>query len=454
MTLPVPAIAVAAFALTWWGACYLIGRDPGRAMLWRAAAALAAYAIGVAVWMVAPGSAAAQILLCLPALLWAGAAIAMLPASLPERRQFDLVWRLLAVLFVPVAVAVPTAGRLVVLVPLAGGLVLLWRFRDQVRPPMLPGALAVAAGLYGAALATLLLPVAVGGSGLLLTAIGLDLLVLGYLVAVAQAIDVGERLRPDLMRSGAAALAATLLAGGPAVVTILAAPDVTRVAVLQFVLVGLVVTLIGLSAPARRALNAIVFRNDERLRQDRSALLLLAEALPRRRQRHRLITTSEADFRRFTRQALDNFDDLGRLMRSPLTELPVVDRRLTGQAAEQPLARVLELRAVLRESVERLRPPGAFDVTDDWRHFNALHFGKVRGLDPYGRRQRADGLDRDARQALDWMRRYVPRRVLRRWQTEGATAVAGLLWEELTTTDPRWLTRPPTGKRPSTTRST
>ena len=31
MTLPVPAVAVPAFAFTWWAACYLIGRDPTRA---------------------------------------------------------------------------------------------------------------------------------------------------------------------------------------------------------------------------------------------------------------------------------------------------------------------------------------------------------------------------------------------------------------------------------------
>ena len=36
-----PAIAVPAFALTWWLACYLVGRDPGRTVLWRAAGALA-----------------------------------------------------------------------------------------------------------------------------------------------------------------------------------------------------------------------------------------------------------------------------------------------------------------------------------------------------------------------------------------------------------------------------
>jgi hypothetical protein len=454
LTSDVLAIAVPTFALTWWAACYLVGRDPARPASWRAAAALATYAVGIAVWTAAPESTVAQVLICVPALLWAGAAIAMLPASLPERRQIDLGWMVLSAVVVALTAALPQPGRLVVLAPLAGGLVLLWRFRDQVRPPMLPAALVVAAGLYAAALAALLVPVDLGAPGLVLAAIGLDLLMLGFVVAVAEALDVGERLRPDLIRSVAAALTGTVLAGGPALLTMLAAPDVMWVTILQFVLVGFVLTLVGLAGPIRRVLDAVAFSADDRLRQDRSALFLLADALPRHRQRHRLITTSEEDFVRFTRQALDNFDNVGRLMRSPLTDLPAVDHRLTGRAIEQPLARAIELRTVLQEAVEHLRPQGPFEVTDDWRHFNALHYCTVLGLNPYERRQRTDGLDRDARRALDWMRRYVPRRVLRRWQTEGATLVAGRLWEELVSTDPRWLTRLPAGKRRSTTRST
>jgi len=450
----VSAIAVPAFALTWWAACYLVGRDPARPASWRAAAALAAYAIGIVVWTVAPESTAAQVLICAPALLWAGTAIALLPPSLPERRQIDLGWLVLSGLVVVMTVALPQAGRLVVLAPLAGGLVLLWRFRDQVRPPMLPAALVVAAVLYSAGLAALLFPLDPGPSGLVLAAVGLDLLMLAFLVAVAEAIDVGERLRPDLIRSATAALTATVLAGGLALLTMLAAPDETWVTILQFVLVGLVLTLVGLAGPIHRVLDTIAFWSDDRLRQDRAALFLLADALPRHRQRHRLITTTEEDFVRFTRQALDNFENVGRLMRSPLTDLPAVDHRLTGRAIEQPLARAIELRTVLQDAVERLRPSGPFDVTDDWRHFNALHYCTVLGLNPYERRQRTDGLDRDARRALDWMRRYVPRRVLRRWQTEGAGMVAERLWKELVSTDPRWLTRLPAGKRQSTTRST
>ncbi|WP_433369581.1 hypothetical protein ACQPZX_43835 [Actinoplanes sp. CA-142083] len=434
-----PAVAVPAFALSWWAACYLIGRDPARGPSSRAAAALLAYAIGVLTWTLAPGSAVAEILLCVPALFWAGTAVALLPKLVPERRQIDLGWLILTVPFLLMLVVLPPAGRLVVIAPLAGGVVLLWRFRDQVQPTILPSALAVVAALYSAGLAALLL-LDVGAPELVIAAIGLDLLMLAFLVAIADALDVGERLRPDLIRSLAAALLGLVAVGAPAALTMLSSPGRT-VTVLQFVLVAAVMTGIGLIGQLRWWLDSVAFRHDKRLRQDRAALLSLTEALPRRRSRHRLVDTRRPDFLRFTRQALDNYGRLGRLMRSPLTSLPAVERRLSGLTIEQPLARAMELRAVLQESVDRLRPAGDFATTDEWRHYNALHFCVVLGLDPYARRQRTDGLDRESRRALDWMRRYVPRSSLRRWQEEAAAIVARRLWDELTHTDPRWLTR-------------
>ena len=448
-----PAFAVPAFALTWWAACYLIGRDGPRPATWRAAAALAAYAAAVAIWTVHPAAVAAQVLLCAPALLWAGTAVALLPATLPERRQINLGWLVLAALFLVVVVALPQAGRLVVLAPLAGGLVLLGRFRDQIRPPMLPAALAVAAVLYGLGLTALLLPVDGRPTGLVLAAVGVDLLMLAFLVAVFDALDVGERLRPDLVRSATAALCATVLVGGPAVLTLIVVPDSTAVTLLQFAVVAVVMTAVGLAGPLRRGLDLLAFGGgaDERLRRDRSVLLLLAEALPRRRPQQRLLTSDEDDFLRWTRQALDNYARLGRLMRSPLTDLPSVGRRLSGRTADQPLSRALELRSVLHQMVDRLRPAGEFATTDEWRHYNALHFCCVLGLDPYARRPRTDGLDRDTRRALDWMRRHVPRRSLRRWQAEAAAVVARRLRDEMVNTAPHPV---PQGRRTTPTRST
>jgi hypothetical protein len=218
--------------------------------------------------------------------------------------------------------------------------------------------------------------------------------------------------------------------------------------------VAVVMGGVGLTGPIRRFLDRLAFLHDDRLRLDRAALLLSAEALPRRRERHRLLTVSEDDFLQLTSRALDDFGDLGRLLRSPLIDLPTVDRRLRGPAAEQPLARAVELRAVLQESIARLKPDGLFGTTEEWRYYNALHYCCVLGLRPYARHPQTTRLDRDARRAFDWFRRYVPRRALMEWQREGARLVADRLWNELVSTDPRWLTRASAGNRASATRST
>jgi hypothetical protein len=445
----VPAIAVPAFALTWWLACYLLGRDPARAALWRAAAALAVYAFAVAAWALDPGSAVAQVLLCVPALLWAGAAVALVPdgRAVPTRG-----WLATAAVFLVVVILLPGSGRLLALVPLAGALLVLWRSRTEVRPALLPLAVTVVSGLYALGLVAVLGPVDLGSAGLVLAAIGLDLMVLGYLVAVADAVDAGERLHPDLRRSAVAAAAATLLIGGPAALTTLAAPDNAAVTALQFVVVGFAMTVAGLPGVVRHGLDRLAYLNDDRIRADRAALLLSADALPRRRERHGLLSTSQDEFARLTRRALDDFRDPVRLLRSPLINLPTVDRRLTGQMEQLPLARALELRAVLQENVARLKPDGLSGTSEEWRHYNALHFVCVLGLRPYGR-QPAERLDREARLVVDWFRRHVPPETLRQWQDEGARRVADRLWGELVRTDPRWLAHTRAAKRTSTTRT-
>jgi len=437
----VPAIAVPAFALAWWMAAYLVGRDFRRPVLWRAAGALASYAVAVAAWTIGPDSPVAQILLCVPALVWAGAAVGLLPDEMPERRQIDRGWLILSAIFLGTVVALPAAGRLVALAPLVGGLILLWRFQDKVEPRLLPAAVTAAAVLYALGLVVMLVPVALGSPALVLAAMGVDLMVLGYLVAVADAVDAGERLLPDIRRSAVSGVSAALVVGGLATLTMLAAPGLRAVLVLQFLLVAAVMSYAGLVGPARRGLDRIAFPHDDRLRLDRAALTLVAEALPRRHERHRLITVSEDEFRRLTLRALDNFDDLSRLLRSPLVDLPTVDRRLTGHGAEKPLARAIELRAVLQESIARLKPDGLFGTTEEWRHYNALYYCCVLGLRPYDRQWKSEGLDSHGRRAYDWFKRYVPRRTLRQWQREGAVLVADRLWGELVRTDPRWLTR-------------
>jgi hypothetical protein len=443
LTAAVPPIAVPAFALTWWLGCYLVGRDPTRGLLWRSAGGLGAYAVAVAAWTLSPGSAVAQVLLCVPALCWSGVAVGLLPRSAPEHRQANLGWPVAALVFLVLAVALPGVGKLVALAPLAGALVLLLRYRDRVRPAPLPAALTAAALLYTLGLVVVLGPIDLGPPEVVIAAIGLDLLLMGYLVAVADAVDSAERLTPDLTRGLIAAVPAILLCGGPAALTMLAAPGRDAVIALQFVLVALVMSAVGLAGQLRAGLDRLAYLQDEPLRLSRQALLLAADALPRRRTPQRMPALDADEFRRLTRRALEDFGDVGRLLRNPLADLPAVERRLAARGlgvADQPLVRAAELRAVLSEHVARLKPAGAFGTSEEWRFFNALHYCTVLGLRPYQRGPQPEGLDRDARRAVDWFRRYVPRRSLHRWQAEGAAMVAAQLWRDLVSTDPRWLT--------------
>jgi hypothetical protein len=154
----------------------------------------------------------------------------------------------------------------------------------------------------------------------------------------------------------------------------------------------------------------------------------------------------DAAFVRLTRQALSHYGDLPRLAGSPLARLPLVTRRLAARgAAGDALERAAELKAVLAESITRLKPRGAapFGTSDEWRHYNALYFPYVAGLRPYSRRGPDAGDGRDGRDggagtdglhpgsaaALQWLRTAVPERTLHHWQGAAARAVAGDLRE-------------------------
>jgi hypothetical protein len=116
--------------------------------------------------------------------------------------------------------------------------------------------------------------------------------------------------------------------------------------------------------------------------------------------------------------------DLPSLASSPLTRLPLVAERVAqnGQI-DSTLVRAAELKAVLAESIVRLKPrdDAEFGTTDAWRHYNALYFPYVVGLRPYSRRTLHNDEYQDA---LDWFRSQVPERTLYNWQTAAARLVA------------------------------
>ncbi|MBW7459708.1 hypothetical protein K0U00_37180, partial [Paenibacillus sepulcri] len=137
---------------------------------------------------------------------------------------------------------------------------------------------------------------------------------------------------------------------------------------------------------------------------------------------------------RFTRSALKSFGDLERLASNPLTRLKLIDQRMHSQSGQgEVIERAIELKAVLTESIEQLKPRQnePFGTTDEWRYYNALYFPYLAGLKPYNRKFSEELLDATLLEALEWFRAYVPERTLYNWQNAGARLIALRLKEKM-----------------------
>ena len=247
----------------------------------------------------------------------------------------------------------------------------------------------------------------------LVAAIGVDLLLFGVLVAVRDAFEEGEAIRADLARSPAASAGMALVFGGQVALFL---DD--RLAPLLYGTVAAAIAFQVLANPLAALVDRVAV---PAVAAERAELREAADALPRRAP-----LADEADFAKLTRRALSSYGDLGKLVASPLVDLPVITRRLAARGApDQPLERAAELKALLLESIQRLKPrDGDFGTSDEWRHYNALYFYYVVGIRPYSRQTKREDLDPVGRRALAWFVDQVPERTLHNWQNAGAKLVA------------------------------
>ncbi len=433
--------AVAAvFGLTWWLGCYLIARDPRERGPRRAGLGLLAYgaALAVAQVLTAVPEPAAKVLgavettlVHLPALLWTGAVLTLVPGS----ERLDRLWSRGLVPLTLVALAWPASGlgsgvnlaaRVVVgvllLGPLAGVLVLLVR----ARPPRAGWLAAVATLFFGLGAAPLMFPL-FGPPGLLsVIAVDVDMVLLGVAIAMSSAFQAGEALWRDMLRSLLGAAVVAVASGGQVALAVALGGPAPALSALLFGVIAVAVAVQTLAGPVHRALDRIAFPGDPRIRRERAELRETSEALPRREQGPP--PPDEAEFVRLTRRALANYGDLGKLASSPLANLPVIGARVTG---DSPLERAAELKHLLLESIQRLKPrEGEFGTSEEWRFYNVLYFPYVRGLRPYRRGAGRGGLAAAERQAFDWFVREVPERTLYNWQNAAAKLVADDLRRE------------------------
>jgi len=461
----VVAVDVVTFSLAWWLGLYLLARDPHKPLLSRAGIglmiyglALAAATLGRAATTAGLASVLARIhwgAIFLPALWWSGVLLLLLPEEWPLRARLDRIWRyVVAPIGVGAAVLVsgtqlPIGGPpgdaqlglvyiltdLLVILPLAGALALVVRFRRAIRPHSQLGLLIVAGLFFGLGVALLAFPLPLLAHPLKLLMIGIDLALLGLAIAVFDAFDEGESLQRDILRSAAAAGGAALLFGLlVALAMVLGADTRFPMQALLLAVVAAAIALITWADPLASALDRLVFASVPAVQRERADLRGAASALPRIKIDFSLVKIDEAEFARLTRRALSHYGDLSRLASSPLARLPVIAERLAERGApDDALERAAELKSLLAESVRRLKPRGGgdFGTSDEWRYYNALYFPYVAGLKPYRQRLFADDLAPPIGQALEWFRASVPERTLHNWQNAAARLIAQDLRRQL-----------------------
>jgi hypothetical protein len=294
----------------------------------------------------------------------------------------------------------------------------------QPRPVV--GYVVVATLFFALANAILVIPLGLVPSWLALASTGCDVALLGLAVAMWDAFDEGQALRADMLRSFAATAAVALLFGGQLLIGLAVTGQQTALTVLLFTSLAIAICINVMADPLAGLLDRLTFSRSPALRADRAALRDAEAALPRR-SASPLDGIDEDSFARLTRRALGHYGDLSKLVASPLTKLPIIDERLAARgAADAPLERANELKALLAERIAALKPRdgGDFGTTEHWRYYNSLYFPYVVGVRAYAQNATAAGLDPIARQAWQWFVTEVPQRSLHNWQNAAARLIA------------------------------
>ncbi|GAA4924812.1 hypothetical protein LX16_0028 [Stackebrandtia albiflava] len=421
------------FAVAWWLGCYLAVRDPRKPLLRRTAIGLLAYAPAIPF---AAEPVVGGLLAGLPALMWTGVLL-RLPAGRPVSR-WDRWWSrgwlptglaasaVAALLDDPVVSAAVSIG---IGAGLAAGFGVAWRWRRRAGSGRALGPTLVMTILLGLGSVAMILPTGLLPAPLALAAVGVDLVILGVLIAWSDALDEGQALRADLLRSAVSAgLVAVVFGGQVWLATLVTDGREGSLTVLLYGCVAAGIALQVFAGPVNRLVDR--FTLPEPVEREREELREAWESLPRRDSGGGAEWPPE-EFHRLVRRALRDYSDLGRLVASPLTGLPVIGERLAARGAvDSPLERATELKTLLREGVERLKPPGDFGLSDEWRYYHSLYYVYVVGLRPYSQRARHDGISAEAARVLQWFRVAVPQRSLHNWQNAAARLVADAIRDE------------------------
>ncbi|WP_421844592.1 hypothetical protein [Mycobacterium sp.] len=442
------ALSAVVFTLSGWLGLYLLARDPRKPVLVLAAIGLCGFALVVALdavrtTTIVHGKLLSQLeiyLVGVPGVAWFGVLVELSrPRDSWRGRTGEMM--LIAGVGVLTLFGAMMAGN--VDGPLRWGHILMFAVVSTTTlgamaavllrpaPPMrVAGVVIVATLFFALGNAILIIPLGLLPSWLALASTGFDLLLLGVAVAGWDAFDEGQALRADMLRSFTGSLVVATVFGGQVLVGLSATRPVpaaqSALTVLLFTSLAVAITVQVLADPLAGILDRLAFAGSPALQADRAALRDTGAALPLR-SADLLVDVDDESFVRLTRRALGHYGDLTKLVASPLTTLPLIDERLTARGVpDRPLERANELKAVLADGIERLKPRDGtdFGTTEQWRHYNSLYFPYVVGVRAYAQNATASGLDPTARRAWQWLVTEVPQRSLHNWQNAAARLIA------------------------------
>jgi hypothetical protein len=395
MSTPQLTLHIAAFGFTLWLGFYLIARDVKNLRLWLAGLVLISYATGVALNII--GHYAPSINLALEMGSW--------------YRAFLLA---------------PAAVWLGLLIHLLRGDGLSYMLTRHARPM---GFLLATTLLYAMGIGAIIFPAGETIRTTIVLSLSLNLFVMGVAVAVIDVTEQGEVFWPHFLRALDYSFFTAVLFGGQVVLVMTLATGVTfsmLILLLSTIATSLLVQ--NFADPVQTLLDGIAFFNLPQLRQTRAEFREASNTAPRFNDSLHLDELGQTEFSRLTRRALSHKGKMPKLASSPLIRLPLVEARLVERGTSaSTLVRASELKVVLSESIERLKPPdanGDYGSTVVWRLFYALYFPYVLGLMPYRRQWHVAEVDTAVLPIIEWFRSQVPERTLYNWQTKAAQLVA------------------------------
>jgi hypothetical protein len=451
-------LEIAAFAAVMWLGTFVLARDPGNGLMRNTGLGILAYATALMFQFSSQLPAAPEIaerlfwaLLVLPPYFWTGTVIDLAGESAGTENRLRATWRLAGVLVIllPPSLLLPTplwpstnevpeitGVTIILLINLLPLIALICKSRMilAARPGRAGIAALVAATLFFTlGIGLLLFPLGRLAPQWIFLAIALDFELLGLAILKFDAFDNGERVGPDFLRALAFGLLLGILFGGQIAFVIALSTGYTFTMSLVLHLTISAAFMVAMFIdPIQSAIEGLVFRNRPGWKSQQSELRAVAKVQLRRDPHLDPLSLDEERFIRLTRRALSHFGDLAKLASNPLTNLTLIDKRLADHShGANTLVRARELKHLLSESVQRLKPaaPEGFGESDEWRYYNVLYFPYIVGLRPYSRRARMEDLEPEQRRALNWFRSQVPERTLYNWQATAAGLVARDLLE-------------------------